>query len=215
MLPEDLKSDVLEIVAIAKACPENLEERCFELLLVRYLEGLGTPLPGNKIENLAAPPAPQVQHNHANHSDNSGGTDGTASGEDLTLPDVHVKARKFLEKYGRSITDLNQLFYKENGELKPLYEDLKTTKITESQMRIALLAALKEGITTGEFVFDGEAVRDECQVRKCYDKANFATIFKRNAALFDAFNSYTPESPKIRLSESGKELLSGLIVELR
>ena len=131
------------------------------------------------------------------------------------LTDVHVKARRFLEKYGRTIAELNQLFYKEGEELMPLYEDLKTTKITESQIRLALLAALKEGIKTGDFVFNGESVRTDCQVRKCYDQANFAATFKRNATLFDGFEAYDSESPKVRLSESGKEFLSGLIVELR
>jgi hypothetical protein len=120
-----------------------------------------------------------------------------------------------LEKYGRSIDDLNQLFYKEGDDLKPLYEDLKTTKSTESQIRIALLAALREGLKSGDFVFDGELVRAECQLRKCLDKKNFAAIFKRNASLFDAFESYVADTPKVRLSESGKEQLSNLIAELR
>ena len=48
MLPEDLKADVLEIAAIAKACPENLQGRCFELLLSRYLEGLPSPKSNGK-----------------------------------------------------------------------------------------------------------------------------------------------------------------------
>ena len=133
----------------------------------------------------------------------------------MTLAGLPIKARKFLEKYGRSIDDLKQLFYKDGEDITPLYEDLKTTKITESQIRISLLAALREGMKTGEVVFDGESVRTECQLRKCYDKANFAAIFKRNAVLFDGFEAYDPESPKVRLSEGGKEQLSNLIVELR
>jgi len=213
MLPQDLKTNVLEIAEIAKACPDNLQAKCFELLLSRYLEGLPTPATPPKVKEKTPPDDAQQELSQQSEGTGNGGGGGTE--QDLTSADLHVKTRKFLEKYGRTITDLNQLFYKENNELKPLYEDLKTTKITESQIRIALLAALKEGIGTGEFVFDGEAVRTECQVRKCYDKANFAAIFKRNAGLFDAFDSYDPDSPKIRLSESGKELLSGLIVELR
>lgn len=217
MLPEDLKADVLEIAAIAKACPENLQGRCFELLLSRYLEGLASPKSNGKAQQQPPPPPPA--ENPAENPKPSGNAapagNGSSADQDLVLVDVHVKARKFLEKYGRTIADLNQLFYKEGEELMPLYEDLKTTKVTESQIRLALLAALKEGIKTGDFVFDGESVRTDCQVRKCYDKANFAATFKRNATLFDGFEAYGSESPRVRLSESGKELLSGLIVELR
>ena len=211
MLPEGLKTDVLEIAEIAKACPDNLQERCFELLLSRYLEGLAPTAPP-KTEKTEQPPPPKGNESTepASGANSKGNTE-----QDLTLADLHVKARKFLEKYQRTIADINQLFYKEGDDLKPLYEDLKSTKISENQIRIALLAALKEGIRTGEFTFDGEAVRSECQVRKCYDKANFAANFKRNATLFDGFEAYDSEAPKIRLAESGKEMLSGLIAELR
>jgi hypothetical protein len=212
MLPEGLKTDVLEIAEIAKACPDNLQERCFELLLSRYLEGLAptAPAKNGKTEQSLPPNKGNDSTESAPNPNSNGNAD-----QDLALADLHVKARKFLEKYQRTIADLNQLFYKDGDELKPLYEDLKTTKVSESQIRIALLAALKEGIQTGDFIFDGEAVRSECQVRKCYDKANFAATFKRNATLFDGFEAYDSEASKIRLSESGKEMLSGLIVELR
>lgn len=214
MLPETLKADVLDIASIARACPENLQERCFELLLSHYLDGLSTTAAKDK-EGIPQEQAPaHIQDSTESTSSGQPNASQPSSEQDLTVNDVHVKARKFLEKYGRSVADLNQLFYKEGDEFKPLYEDLRTTKIAESQIRLALLAALKEGITTGDFVFDGEQVRVECQVRKCYDKANFAATFKRNAVLFDAFDSYHSESPNVKLSEAGKEQLSGLIIEL-
>jgi hypothetical protein len=214
MLPEDLKADVLEIASIAKGCPDNLQERCFELLLSHYLDGLRATAPE---KDEAAPPTRPPERDQGSADSTSNGQPSaspSSSGQDLTTGDLHLKARKFLEKYGRSLADLNQLFYKEGDEFKPLYEDLKTTKITESQIRLALLAALKEGIKTGDFVFDGEKVRAECQLRKCYDQANFAATFKRNAALFDAFESYDSELPKVRLSEAGKEQLSALVKDL-
>ena len=143
------------------------------------------------------------------------GVSAPASEHDLAIRDVHVKARKFLEKYGKTIADLNQIFYKEAGELRPLYEDLKTTRTSESQTRIALLHALLSGINAGKFQFDGEEVRKECQVRKCYDAGNFSANFKNSAALFDGFEKYDKQSPVIRLSEAGREALSKVIVELQ
>jgi hypothetical protein len=216
MLSENLKDDVLELAAIAKSCPENLQNRCFEILLSHYLESVAKP-PTLRIDEPTQKPSEptlQVAPAELNLSGSIGGG-STPTDQDLTLASLSIRARKFLEKYGRSIDDLNQLFYKEGDDLKPLYEDLKTTKSTESQIRIALLAALREGLKSGDFVFDGELVRAECQLRKCLDKKNFAAIFKRNASLFDAFESYVADTPKVRLSESGKEQLSNLIAELR
>ena len=63
---------------------------------------------------------------------------------------------------------------------------------------------------TGEFVADGEAVRAESELRKSYDRPNFATNFKTNANLFEAFESYAKGTP-LRLSEDGRKELAELI----
>jgi hypothetical protein len=34
---QDLKARVLEFASIAKECPDNLQEKCFELLLTDFL----------------------------------------------------------------------------------------------------------------------------------------------------------------------------------
>jgi hypothetical protein len=44
---------------------------------------------------------------------------------DLVLTDLHLKARKFLTEYSISLDDINQLFFIEGEEIKPLYDDLK------------------------------------------------------------------------------------------
>jgi hypothetical protein len=113
------------------------------------------------------------------------------------------------------LEQLNELFYKENDEYKPLYEDLKTTKTSESQIRIALLLALNKGLATGDFEFSGEAVRKECIARKCYDSGNFTKYFNNAGNLFDGFNGYEKTQDTIRLGEEGKKKLSALIKELR
>lgn len=124
-----------------------------------------------------------------------------------------MKVRKFMERHTITLDHLNQLFYKDGGEIKPLYEDLKTTRMAESQIRAALLHALLSAMKTGEFVADGEAVRGEVQQRKAYDKANFAANFKNNASLFEGFESYVKANP-LRLSEDGRKELAELIKEL-
>jgi hypothetical protein len=217
MLPLDLKTDVLELAAIAKECPDGLTERCFELLLTHYLKQMETATKGAAIEASGtapvAPPSTPVLPTK-DVSDATVTTDAP-SGHDLTVKDIHVKAKKFLEKYQKTIGDLNQILYKEGDELRPLFEDLKTTKTSESQIRIALLQALTSGIGSGEFQFDGEEVRKECQARKCYDAGNFSANFKNSADLFDGFEKYDKQSPTIRLSEVGRSALARVIDELR
>lgn len=137
-----------------------------------------------------------------------------ADAEDLQLKDLPIKVRKFLEKQGLSIDHINELFYRENLELKTLYEDLKTTKTSESQIRLGLLSALQTALETGEFEFNGESVRQQCQLRKCYDAGNFIANFKNNTKLFEGFSDYDKKAA-IRLSEAGRKQLADLIKELQ
>jgi hypothetical protein len=94
-----------------------------------------------------------------------------------------------------------------------MYDDLKVTKISEFQIRIALLQAMINAMSSGNFEFDGEAVRAECQKRKAYDPGNFATIFKNYTDHFDGFITYN-KGTSIKLSEKGKEVLSKVIEEI-
>jgi hypothetical protein len=130
----------------------------------------------------------------------------------LLPKDVHVKVRKFLEQHQLEMSHINQLFYKEGDLVKPLYDDLKTTKIAESQIRIALLQALDRSTKSGEFTFNRETVRQECQTRKCYDSANFASNFKVKSQLFE---EYDKDTPQLRLSDAGKTELASLIRALQ
>ena len=58
-MADDLKELVLDIVSIAKACPENLQPLCFELLLRAYLEGRQRPPAAPP--SLPSPPSPAEQ----------------------------------------------------------------------------------------------------------------------------------------------------------
>lgn len=210
-MPDDLKDRVLEIVSIAKECPENLQTLCFELLLRDYLEGkqrpAEAPAPVPSAATLSAqPPRDPVPNPHPVDSPSSGQ-------QDLRTVDLHIKARKFTEKFGITLDQLNSLFYKDNGDIKSLYEDLKTTRMAEGQIRVTLLHALLAGIRTGEFVADGEAVRAEVQQRKSYDSTNFTKNFKNSSNLFDGFESYE-KGAQLRLSDDGKKELAELIKEL-
>jgi|HubBroStandDraft_6_1064221.scaffolds.fasta_scaffold477554_1 hypothetical protein len=218
MLPETYKADILEIIGIAKECPEPLQAKCLEMLLEDYLKRSGssarkTP-PAKEIETKPPTPADKPEEGETVVLPNDVGN--TPSGQrDLVPADVHLKAKKFLNQYSLTLDDLNQLFFIEGDEIKPLYDDLKTTKASETQIRIGLLQALRTGITDGEFQFDGEEVREECQERKAYDKNNFPANFKNSASLFVGFDKYDKNSPVLKLTEAGRARLAETIRELK
>lgn len=207
---DTLKAQVLAIADIAKACPENLQETCFALLLKDLLDARavgtsGTPPADAGGAAGAAPPIVDYREAPALPADTS---------SDITATDLHVKAKHFMNKHGLKYEDINQILYKEKDEFLPLYEDLKTTRMSESQIRLALLEALAAGLRTGEFSFSGETVREACNVRKCYDPSNFTANFKNNASLFEAFEGYSKSKPTIKLSEDGRAELVAVIREL-
>jgi hypothetical protein len=208
-MQDTLKQKILEIVGIAKECPEPLQVKCFELLLSDYL-ARQHPKASEKDKKAAEikESGPAVQKGESE-------VKKTSQQEDIQEIDLHVKARQFLKKNTLTVDQINQLFYKEEGNFLPLYDDLKTTQAAESQIRIALLHALLNGMHSGDFEFNGESVREEATMRKCYDPANFAAIFKKNQSLFDSFDKYDKRHPSVRLSAEGKEKLAEIIRELQ
>lgn len=204
-MTDKIKEKVLEFAGIAKECPENLQVKCFELLLSHYLNQLSVKIEKKHEEKKDEPSPPAVDKS----------SEGSHNQEDIFERDLHLKVRQFLKKSNLTVAHLNQIFYKEGGEIKPLYDDLKTTKAADSQIRIALLHSLRNAISTGDFQLDREEVRKETQVRKCYDAPNFAATFKYNKALFDNFSTYDKSQSKITLSSQGKERLAEVIQELQ
>ena len=207
-MSEKLKQKIMEFVALAKDCPENLQEKCFELLLADHLQQQRPKADGRLGDAEKPEPA-------GDGDKKEGAPKKTLQQEDIAETDLHVKTRQFLKKSSLTVEHINQLFYKEEGHFKPLYDDLKTTKASESQIRIALLHSLLNGMHTGDFEFNGESVREEAQVRKCYDSPNFTTHFKNNKELFEGFSSYSKKSPTIKLSANGKAKLAELIKDLQ
>jgi hypothetical protein len=212
-MSEKLKQKIMEFVTLAKECPDNLQEKCFELLLNDHLQGLRQKTPKETGDEKGEKRRSDEEKKDEGKKDDD--LEKKPRQEDIAENDLHVKARQFLKKTGLTVEHINQLFYKEDGKFLPLYDDLKTTKAAESQIRIALLDSLLKGLHTGEFEFNGESVREEAQVRKCYDSPNFTTNFKNSKNLFEGFTAYNKASPTIRLSADGKTKLAEVIKDLQ
>jgi hypothetical protein len=189
---KNIKEKVDNVVEIAELCPDLYKLECFRLLLqyelnnIQKNSGIGTQIKSDTDE-----------------SEQRG----------IATSDLHIKFKSFMDKNNVSIDAVNSLYYFESGSFLSLYDDLKTTKMAEVQIRISLLQALNNAMSTGDFSFDREAVRSECQKRKVYDKRNFTTNFKNNSSLFDNHIEYK-KGEQIKLSEKGKGELVKLIGEL-
>lgn len=195
---EDLEKKLNRILEIVKICPKELQEKCFEILLSAAVsqhraEG------GKMLEKESE----EIQRTDQ-ELDSKGGAE-------LAFSELHTKVKHFLEKEKISVDQINNLFYKENGEIKPLFDHLGSTKLSESQIRISLLEAFRNALTSGEFKVSTEAIKDLCNIYKCYDSPNFAQNFKRNRQFF---NEDYKNGGILTLSTEGKERLGEIIKEL-
>jgi hypothetical protein len=210
---QNLKEAVLEISEIVREVPEQLQLRCFEILLQDLLDRRA--LAKSEESPIKAPPLPQEPPKEVGSTiETLVEPNGFSTQEDISLASLHLKAKKFLEKYSISIEQINNLFYKESDEILPLYDDLKTTKMSEAQIRVALLQALTRALTSGDFVAQVSSVRSECTDRKVLDGANFSTIFKNSAENFD-FEAFGRETVEVKLSEIGRGKLAELIKSMQ
>jgi len=206
---KDIKDKVLVIADIAKSCPDNLQAVCFETLLKHFL-GTLTTVPDKRKTDEAA----KIQQRADATEVTTGTEDQQNKQEDLKDADLHMKAKRFMEKDGVTLEQLNNLFYKEGDKILPLFDNLKSTRMAESQIRITLLQSLLKAIATGEFETRVEDVRAECVLRKCYDSPNFTANFRNSKPLFD-FVKFDKNSKTLRLSDSGKKQLATVVKELQ
>ncbi len=198
---KDIETKLDEILSLVKKCPENLQERCFELLFNYYFSNQTN----QQKKSIGLDNENPAQEQNSPISDTTGG-------DEIKLNQIHTKVRALLKNGDLTINDINNLFYQENSEFKPLYDDLKSTKMADSQIRLTLLGALKNALTDGEFKISVEDVRTLCDTHKCYDSANFAANFKKSRELFT--EEYKKGTKNVLLSPAGKKELVKIASEI-
>lgn len=202
-----LKQLVQEVVEAMSLCPESLQPLAFEILLRHQLTTATLSASERQAQPAKQADTPEPQSATA-------GEEATGyADEDIAPKDLHTKVRRFLQEGGLTVQDLNALYYKDGTDIKPLYDDLRSAGMSESQIRLALLEAFETALATGNFEFRGESVREKCKIHKCYDSPNFTRNFKNNATLFDGFETYDAAAP-IRLSAVGRQRLGAVLAEL-
>jgi len=210
------KERLKEIVELVELVPEQFKNQCFELLLKEAIEAsrvvrVPSGEEGNGLDRNKAAVADIEGAGDGEEKRSSGGHSGSQA--EIVNSDLHLKTRRFMERNGIDIARINELFYKEDGEIKPLVEDYGSTKMAQCQIRIALFRALKNALPTGEFVTSVEAVKLECVDRKTFDGPNWSKNFKQNATLFD-FEDFSRDVVELRLTEDGKQELANIISQL-
>lgn len=210
----ELKTEILDIIEIVQQCPEKLQEKCFEMLLSQYISE-------HKVEKNHNVGKESDVKNVTIEDESVESTTGEIStnnslSDEIKVTDFHIKIQRFFSSNGISNSELNNLYYKEDGKLMPLYETLGSTKMSECQIRLELLTAFENSFSNvnGDMSFNGEVVRQRCQAMKCYDLANFSTNLKKSSNLLDNFNDKYDKNMEYILSAEGKKELAKTILEL-
>jgi hypothetical protein len=181
--------ELQKIVELANGVPEVYREKCFELLLSHVLYGKQPSMPLPSPIPSALPQSP------------------ASAGKPFVLP-IDVKA--FLSQYGLDESVLWKFFIVDGQEIRPIYQ-LQVTKKATAQIQHALLMALENALSSGQFQVDIDSLRTRCNDQKCYDGANFMKNIKDKANLFKSIANDEPLS----LSLEGKSELADVIEELK
>ncbi len=198
---KDIETKLDEILSLVKKCPENLQEKCFELLFNYYFSN----------QTIHSRKNPELSNENPSQELNTPNSE-TTGGDEIKLNQIHTKVKAILKNGELTLDDINNLFYQENSEFKPLYDDLKSTKMSDSQIRLTLLGSLKNALKDGEFKISVNEIRDLCDTHKCYDSANFATNFKKSKELFT--EEYKKGAIEVSLSPAGKKELIKIASEI-
>ncbi len=188
MKKEQLANEIKEIIELVKICPQNLQEKCFELLLNSILS--------QKEDSRSEPSAsnPQV----------------FATG--LTIPsEVKKRMDAFSGQYQLSDIDLCKIFsVDESGNVNIEVADLKSKKVAQQQRRLALLIGVKHQFAEGTFSVPKDELREECVTYGAYDAANFVQNLKNMKEIFAGFNATATN----KLSPLGRNQAATAIKEL-
>jgi hypothetical protein len=182
--PEHLK----QISDLANTVAEEYRTKCFELLLSHALGPL------NDVEDVTTKP--------------------TSSQEQKPNPPskpfvIHINVKAFLSQFSLDDSKIWKLFFAEGSEVVPVYT-IDTVKKSIAQIRITLLLALQQALTTGQFQTQMDTVRQKCTDLKFYDASNFKANYKNNKKLFKTISDDEP----LVLTPEGKSELADLIEEL-
>lgn len=183
---EKLRKPIQDIINFTDTIDGQYREKCFEVLLGRYIAGGGT-LP------------------------KSGFTVEASKKEGFVIEDMSSEMKTFLGEHNITEEMLDKLFVRERGEIHPLYK-VTEPKRAKAQIQIALLTAFENALRSPSeaFEFQVNTVRQRCMEIKMYDGRDFFINFMDHAGLFGSLSNYEV----IKVSPIGKAELANIILAL-
>jgi hypothetical protein len=196
-----LRAEIQEIVEVVKTVPEPLQLRAFELLLQDAIDRSAgrkrtQQRDNDEEEELEEKPTGQRKKQER-------------ESEVLDPNTLPMRVKAFMKRTEVTAPQIEKLFHIEGKQYEPIWT-VKVTKFSKAQVQIALLQSLQRALTSGEFSFDREEVRTECENRRSYDKKNFKVNFRNSRKYFSGLE----KDGLVSLTDDGMTALAGLITEL-
>lgn len=189
MTKEEFKKEIKEILELVRVCPQNLQEKCFEVLLNHALSVKG----GRPTSKVAVP-------------------DTADTDTQEVPPEVKKRIKTFAGAHQLSEAEIYKIFnVEETGNVSIEVTDLRSKKVSQQQRRLALLIGVKHQFTDGSFDVPKDELREECVTYSAYDAANFVQNLKNMKEIFAGFK---PASTTYKLSPMGKSQAASLIKEI-
>lgn len=181
----ELEKPIQEIINLTNKIDERYREKCFEILLNFYLmEKTGKLIAASVEEGLREEEVVE---------------------ESFEVP---IDVRAFLIQQTIPEDIISKLFFIAKGEIRPIYK-ITTTKKSEAQIQLALLAALENAVQKqgNKFEFSIKNIRQQCKKHKVYDSPNFKAHFKNNIKFFKSLD----DEEHVELSPEGQTELAEVI----
>lgn len=183
---QKIKKDITEIAEISNTVPEHFREKCFEILLMDFLNSKKTIT----LVKDDSTPSPLTST--------------------LKLPS-NVLA--FMRRNDVSQEEIGAVVMFDGTDFHFIKEPAHKNA-RKGQNEWALLIALRNGITNNNLSSDPEAVRSLVQDKGYYDSANFAKNFKITKYAKYFRNSLEPHGSAQSLTKEGEVALAKLIKSL-
>jgi hypothetical protein len=192
-----LKTEIQEIVEVIKSVPEHLQARAFELLLQDAIDRHS----GKKQERR--------DDKGKDAKDDKPDRPKPRPSGDLEPDAVPMRVKAFMKRTKVTAPQIAKLFHIEGDQFVPIWT-IQGTKVSKAQVQTALLQSLQRALTSGEFSFNREEVRTECESKKCYDKTNFTANFRNNQKYFSGLE----KDGLVSLTDEGMTALAELVTQL-
>jgi hypothetical protein len=154
---EKLRKPIQDIIKFTNTIDVKYREKCFEVLLNRYLCKVLEMNAGSSIQ---------------------------ADNRLLGSQDIPVELKTFLQENMIPEEVVNKLFLRAGGEVRPIYK-ITEKKKSAAQIQIALLTAFENALATpnGALEFEMKTARQRCVDYNVYE-TEFIANFKNRAGLF-------------------------------